>query len=271
MTASPNTQLECAILGQVEIPELGDFAVVAATNAKNCFDPRGTVPVDENANWNSGPAINFVNPMYGEIRTPGGTFGDAMALTGAYPDIPLLTSFRLATTRETGMLRRLPSMHRHDQAFGFKGCGHAAKAASEEHEQEYGIPATEVRTTLETIEDLGRIGMLIRSTVVQGDFPEKLAFVKILSMDKTLVPISSTGNRLIRFDQTRQIADLWGLAGFATAELGSVISGHELIKSAIHQRDVTLGHLALGIPKYIVDLDVASPIAWPDGFVTSPK
>lgn len=69
-------------LGTVEIPGGESLQIVEATNWRGCVDPREVEGI-----WTPSGTARLHLLVPGEIRSPGASFGDMMALKGAVPEL----------------------------------------------------------------------------------------------------------------------------------------------------------------------------------------
>ncbi len=79
------TEMENNFQDTIRIPEFGEVDIIPTSNTKGCVDPRESLSPEQvqgdNSNWNS------VVHNEGAERSPGASFGQAMSLKAAVPEL----------------------------------------------------------------------------------------------------------------------------------------------------------------------------------------
>ncbi len=237
---------------KIRIPEFGEFDVVEAVDDDGCVDPRKA----------KDPQSNEALPNHsmrsshsvGALRSPGATFGKAMAVAAAVPGISPQAAIEAVAEWKKSKGKNFTwheDDHDHQQDDGL-GCGHIDRASKAENENLYGLPSRVVRTMRDYVRQKVRGGeMKVEAPKLTGSHREKGVLV-VLSEDKTVNPVAN-GNEFFRHDALRHDEEIKGIGRFLRSQ-GIPAGDENLLAAAEKQRNATLTLLAEDLPVYEVDL-----------------
>jgi len=246
----------------IYVPGQGDFPVIDATNGIACVDPRTPLAIP-----NIGPFLYTPYPGMGEVRAPGASFGDVMALVTAYPElaveqaVPLVFAWEMSFEED-----RFFACHGDTHAGPICGCGHVYNSSSGDHDEEYGISASSVRQITSDALSLNgdpEHGIPMIRSLLAGGHVNEFGVLIVDSKDKTVVPYAD-GKRFFRYDGHRHRQRLLRLAAYATAKAAAagllpvptntIFEAKRLRKVAAQQCAATLGSVAAGLPMYRLNM-----------------
>lgn len=219
----------------IEIPNLGKFTLIDATNDVGCVDPRR----DRSGN----------RPV-GAARSAGASAGKTMALMGVRPDITVARAVRLVAQSEHEQGHKY-TQHVDTHTHGL-GCGHIARASEEKHEALYGIPSEgviDMRVTALEFWDTDRLELYAPKLVSTH---REAGVVIVNSPDYTIDPLSVPQElEVFRYDRLRTHTSLTILAESIGGKDGTV-EPEELITVFERQTMATLALLGPQLPIYHV-------------------
>lgn len=244
-----------------ERTEFGRVKRIPATDAEGCIDPRDSVTfleprgelakmMEEHLGYRDN--VKRVEHEQGAERSPGASFGKAMSLAGAMPELSPEQVVDLVSSWEESEGRKF-TFHQDDHSHEDNlGCGHIDKACQSENEDLYGVPSEKVQAMKKyLLEKTGQKEMTVHAPMLTQKHREK-GILKILSDDTTVT--STDGNeQFFRFDALRHEKSLDRLAEFVKNQ-GLEIDVDRLVASADQQRNATVQLLAAGLPIYELDL-----------------
>jgi hypothetical protein len=253
------------------IPDQGMVEIIDATNGSGCVDPRQ----HETDELSLSPLLDVYTDQ-GEVRTPGASAGDILALLKVRPDLSVLEAVLLVSTWEKTE-GRLTTFHGDTHGGEAMGCGHMAKAASGEYRRYYGVEGAVAAEVMRTLLALGKLVAVPTSrAMLLGEHDESGVLV-VKSKDKTVVPVTGEGKELFRYDNLRHVERLRRLANFATQmaaddrfssiPVNTVFDYAELNAAATKQRSTTLSLIAAHLPIHLVDMTVDTPTVELLGYV----
>lgn len=243
---------------KITIPEFGDVEIIDAINAVGCVDPRKSLvfiePLGQLAKeMKHNPNIRRLQHHDGAERSPGASFGKAMSLLGADPELTPQRAVDLVREWEESEGRTF-TMHEDDHSYGHGlGCGHIDRSSKKENEALYGLPSEKVRTMKDYVLESAKQGEMRAEVPMLTNSHREKGVLVVLSKDKTVIPVSDSGEEFFRFDATRHDASLGRLASFVRSK-GVAVNAEALITSAERQRNATLMLLAAGHPIYEINL-----------------
>lgn len=257
----------------IQLPEFGEFIVIEAINAEECIDPRKSLefiePEGELAALISyNPNIVRSHHYDGSERSPAGSFGKAMSLLGAVPD--LLPQRAVDIVKEWDESEgRTFTLHEDDNAHGHGlGCKHVDIASQQENEELYGLPSDKVVAMRDYIVSKAKQKeMTVDVPMLTHSHREKGVLI-VLSDNKTVMATNGK-DEFFRFDATRHDKSLDRLAYFAQGR-GIPVNADILKATAERQRNATLMLVAPNLPIYEIDLRGQTITITPKGTV-SPK
>jgi hypothetical protein len=247
------TERDWRFADKIEIPEVGEFEVIDVTDDDGCVDPRKFLDPRDIRDSDRNPYYKRTPHLVGAVRSPGATFGKAMSLLGAVPDLPPEEAIE-TVSRWAASEGRTFSLHEDDHHHDDNelGCGHIDRASREKNEPLYGIPSRAVRAMRDFVRRKVRSGEIaVEAPKLTGTHKEEGVLI-VRSKDKTVVPITGE-SEFFRFDETRHDDRLKRLARFAQQD-GIPAEEDKLLQAAERQRNATLELLAPNRPVYEVDL-----------------
>lgn len=245
------------------IPDQGDVFIIDATNGIACVDPRTPIEVPD-----IGSHLYAKYTDQGEVRTPGASVGDIMALLKTRPDLSVEEATLLVVSWEMSPEEgRVAAFHGDTQDGDIFGCGHIAKSASDEYSEHYGIDAALTREITRNILLLNNLngetrGIPMARPILSGNHNESGVFV-VESEYKTVIPQTDQGRQFFRYDHLRHDGRLDRLAAYATSKaadgllsvpINTIFDIQELRDAATQQRNATLGIIAVGLPIYEINM-----------------
>lgn len=252
------------------VPDQGDVAIISATNGVGCVDPRTRAEVP-----NIGSHFNRYSNLFagatdeGEVRTPGATGGDIMALLTIRPDLEVDDAVTLAVAWEMSPDEgRVAAFHGDTHGGMVDGCGHMAKAASGKYSAHYGLSGARAQRIMSGLLLLNNLrgeawGIDMARPTLLGPHRESGVFV-VESEDETVAPHTPDGKQFFRYDHLQHDGRLARLARYATTKaaaglirsvpVNTIFDAEELRDAATQQRNATLGIIAVGLPIYGINL-----------------
>lgn len=246
---------------KVQLPGFGAVSIIPAINAEGCVDPRKAalfiILLKELAKaMRYHPNVIRCDNYEGAERSPGASFGKAMSLAAAVPDLSSKRAINIVAEWEESEGRKF-SLHEDDQVLGCKlGCSHADRASEAENEPLYGIPSAQVLEMRDYVISQVEAGeMQVAVPMLTKPHREK-GVLWVLGEDQTVSATDGT-DEFFRFDALRHERSLDRLAYFAQVR-GIAVNAENLKLTAQKQRNATLSLLAAGLPIFQIDLRTPS-------------